>query len=120
MKNTKEDIIISEFMSLVFIDDSNQYYDTEAGLNMGVKLNYSTDWNWLIEVIEKIDRTDTLSSIEEPYWYCVSLNGNYATVKDGKTGEIIIEIKQEDEYTWIDTAYKLALEFVKWYKSNKK
>src|SRR5215217_363126 len=60
---------------------------------------YHSDFNLLMSAVVRIDKTDTLSSIEEPYWYCVSLNGNYAYVKDGKTGDTIIEIKEEGEYS---------------------
>lgn len=84
------------------------------------ELKFSSDWNLLMKVVEKIDQTRTVSSTEGSYLYCVSLNGSYANIMDGKNGEIIIEIRAEDDYTWIGTTYKLAVEFVKWYNNQKK
>lgn len=122
--NTQNNKLIAEFMGLSTITFDESMYVLQWKNNLIQQkddsiFKFDSDWSWLMEVIEKIDKTDTLSSTEEPYWYCVSLMGSYASVTDGKTGKIIIEISEEDDYTWIGIAYKLAVDFVKWYNENK-
>lgn len=123
----ENNILIAEFLGWkeqkdpsrkFFTQFFNEYGERKGGTAKEPLLFHSS-WDWLMEVIEKIDKTDTLSSTEEPYWYCVSLMGSYASVTDGKTGKIIIEISEENDYSWIGVAYKLAVDFVKWYKKNK-
>ena len=46
--------LIAEFDEVVFHDDENQYY-SKYGLHIGSTLEYHTDWNWLIPVVDKIE-----------------------------------------------------------------
>jgi len=49
----EENKLIAEFMSVVFHDDENQYYN-EIGLYIGLELKYHTSWDWLMPVVNKI------------------------------------------------------------------
>lgn len=97
----------------------NDWFDNRGVLNgqRNEKLLFDSDWNWLMKVIEKIDNLRTISSDKESYFYCVSLDGDCAKILDGKTGEVIVEIISGG--SWIETTYKLVVEFVKWYNKNK-
>jgi hypothetical protein len=83
-------------------------------------LHFDSNWNLLMQVVEKIDNLRTLSSVEESYFYCVELYGSGARIFDGKTGgdEVIVEIISGG--SWIETTYKLVFEFIEWYNKHKK
>lgn len=123
----KDNILIARFMGAYPHDsrDLKGMWFNDKGFPhgfiniMGSGIKYSTNWNWLMEVVEKIDNLRTLSSTEETYLYCVELYGDGAKIMDGKTGGdgVIVEIISGGN--WIETTYKLCVEFVKWYNENK-
>jgi len=87
------------------------------------ELSFEVSADWIIPVIEKIDHTVTVSSDEkEPYYYSVSLQGDYADVIDGKTGDAVVKVRLRDDIKpgyWIRCAYKLAWVFLNWYNHQK-
>ena len=49
----ENDVLIAEFMGVVFHDDENQYYNAD-GLHIGNTLQYHTSWDWLMPVMAKL------------------------------------------------------------------
>jgi len=70
-------------------------------------LAYHSDWNWLMEVVEKIENLGSKSAIVNhlgKHIFTVSLNDN---------------IISEDGNTKIEAVYNACVEFIKWYNENK-
>lgn len=90
-----------------------------SDLNKGCSpRHYQNDWELLMEVVARIDNLPTITSSEEqPYYYCVKLEGAMASVLDSKEGDIVVDIKTD--YTdWKANTYELAVEFIKWHNKN--
>ena len=97
--------LIAEFMEHkptfeVYIDD------VLTTLERPVK-NYNSDWNWLMEVVEKI----------ESLGYYVNITGTYVSIGaiESKTNPIFIE---KDSNIKIEAVYNACVEFIKWYNSH--
>ena len=89
---TENNKIIAEFMGATLIKD----------------LKYHLDWNWLMEVVEKIESLGYKVDISK--WgnsqYCgIYLNGK--------------KISGNETNTKIEAVYNASLEFIKWYNENK-
>ena len=68
---------------------------------------YHSDWNWLMEVVEKI----------ESLGYYVNITGTYVSIGaiESKTNPIFIE---KDSNIKIEAVYNACVEFIKWYNSH--
>ena len=81
------------------------YKKDEAPLTM---LSFDTDWNWLVEVVEKIENYNdsaTLFIIEDERCHVNTQNG--------------FEIDSVG-HTKIEAVYNACVEFVKWYNNQNK
>lgn len=64
---------------------------------------YSTDWNWLMPVVEKIETK-----------YLVDIFGKAVSIHD-KNGEMLVDSNAKNSSTKIDAVYKSCVEFIKWH-----
>lgn len=71
------------------------------GVYLEYELLFDTDWNWLMQVVEKIESLDV--------YYNKYIDYNSSMFTSGK-----IELS-----TKIDAVYNACVEFVKWYNLNK-
>jgi hypothetical protein len=102
---SKENKIIAEFMGVEI--SSSEDKPTLFWINGWVEsdgLRYHTDWNWLMEVVQKIEDLDFIFSIHHEVvnifnGECSNLIFNETFVGDTKLG----------------TTYLAAVEFIKWY-----
>lgn len=116
---TMNNILIAEFMGVRYAND-NVYIDTlkemiadgiyfEQGY-MASELKYDTDWNWLMEVVDKI----------ESLGYAHSIYGNCTTfLKKGAFNELL----WNDEFignTKLKSVYISVIEFIKFYNGQNK
>ena len=109
MKTNNE--LLAEFMGLVESTIPNRYWTEKSleGFGMGKlkELNYDTDWNWLMQVVEKIEGLS----------YCVEIKSDTTIIYEygSKTSNI-----NNDEGTKIENTYYACVEFVKLYNEQKK
>ena len=95
-------------------DGSTRWFDLDEIKNIDFKdvKNYHSDWNWLMEVVEKIEETEIENNIlmlesignEAKFIYddgCRFLNSNIGETK-------------------IEAVYNACLEFIKWYNEQNK
>jgi hypothetical protein len=101
--NTENNTLIAEFMGGIVVNESEIYFDvalfryTLYTKNIPFdELLYDTDWNWLMEVVEKIKTI--VSLMEIPY-----------------TNELISALITVNK----KAVYNACLEFIKWYNENK-
>jgi hypothetical protein len=118
----EENKLIAEFMGLLHVDD-DKYMDNlremksngiffEQGY-MTSELMYDTDWNWLMDVVDKIE------SIEDGQ-YDVNILKNGTQIINYIAGGILIfdnvgEISYSEK---IEHVYQAVIKFIKWYEQN--
>jgi hypothetical protein len=120
MKTNNE--LLAEFMGLVESTIPNRYWTEKSleGFGMGKlkELNYDTDWNRLMLVVDKIESV----KIDKLY-FNIQINKDkvslfYTHISDPtKQIEMFFEWGQENK---IANTYKIVVEFVKWYNEQKK
>ena len=97
--------------------DAPYYYTTEDTREKVIKniskySKYSKDWNWLMQVVEKIEN---LSKEGETYMFSITKFSARVTYK----GSRIVDLPIDN--TKIEAVYNACVEFIKWYnKQNKK
>ena len=104
--------LLAEFLGAKISPEGDyNMYDFISGLGEGAfaihhfkneDMLFDTDWNWLMEVVGKIENLN----------YSFEIIGNYCKI--GNNTNI-----QCSQPTKIEAVYKACVEFVKWYKENK-
>jgi len=98
METKTDNELIAEFMQLPPLTEE------EIGMNWNhSKCPYDTSWDWLMPVVEKIDKCYSLLPD--------SLEGEYIIRYD------VLERAITNEWNIID-AYKAVVEFIKWYNQH--
>ena len=134
-----ENKIIAEFMGLrstnkCIRDENGKYYDYFANLKFSCikeqeiqiesengwglveqdflfieDLKFHSDWNWLMEVVEKI----------ESLGFVFQIHHNVVNIFNGETKENGIYNETFQGKTKIKTIYNACVEFIKWYNEQK-
>ena len=125
-----ENRLIAEFMGYEFIDGDfriphsdktrnsdfsewcSTYGDIDGMFSVGYllapsNLMFHTDWNWLMEVVEKIE------NIED-----CGIDIFFGSVEIYKDGRTIIKVSTKHK-TKIESVYNACLDFIKWYNEQK-
>lgn len=111
MKNeviTENNILIAEFMNYEkqtwSYNDAVAYYTPfKENSLFSDKLKFHTDWNWLMQVVEKIFNTCEITPDELDYEW----------------GILFKQIHNSFYYPKIEAVYNACIEFIKWYNENK-
>ena len=108
---TENNKIIAEFMGFIPITENNLLADNfnvkeEEKLMVIEFTKYHSDWNWLMQVVEKIETHGFTFDIKKN-WSCIT-----------RKGEKII-IRWEEDNNKIEAVYNACVEFIKWYNENK-
>jgi len=103
-KYIKTNCTIAEFMGFVFYDDKGKYYHIEDGyyLCKPKKLKYHESWDWLMPVVEKIERLR----------------------KDAAPHDVDFDMLKEDindalSEGRLDYTYQNIVNFIKWFNEKK-
>ena len=115
-----DNILIAKFMGekLPYINNQGRFeYMVEgAGLISStnaedlyrfLRYNYNTDWNRLMEVVEKIECCDFIFSIHH----------EVANIFNGECNELTYN-ETTQARTKIEAVYNACVEFIKWYNEN--
>lgn len=116
---TENNKIIAEFMGRVIPEDKLEFYDENPTTHY-----YNSNWNWLMEVVEKIEQT----TIKETYGQFNEKESNaiVSVVIENKFCQILSngiylnEIISENEETKIEAVYNACVEFIKYYNEQNK
>lgn len=106
--------LIAEFMKIIFHDDKGEYYDWE-GLYMDESLRFHTSWDWLMQVVEKIESLETSDS---QGFYSVEIDAD--GVKIYCTSPIDDYIAEVRNSTKLEATYQAVLQFIEWYNAQNK
>jgi len=110
---TENNKLIAEFMEYPG-DGEGLYFDIESDIILiqANKLPYSTDWNWLMEVVEKIESLTDINS-NGCFMELESIGFNAKFIFDDGT-RILKDSKGE---TKIEAVYNACVEFIKWHNN---
>ncbi|MBC7845527.1 MAG: hypothetical protein H7Y10_03445 [Flavobacterium sp.] len=110
--NTENNKIIGDFMQWktpsIIVDGSTTFPN---GWEYNDKLKYHSDWNWLMEVVEKIESFNYDFKILGGYWVVVC-----DCDPNRNESEEILESFGE---TKINTVYNACVEFINWHNKQK-
>lgn len=128
MNTTENNKLIAEFME--FQQTNIGWYDAEEVLlrtekdNTFDDLKFHTDWNWLMEVVEKIE------GLKTPITNNPNLLGKFVDyefhiqdkhIKIYAHGEVtkeVVDFNSSESETKIKAVYNACVEFIKWYNEN--
>ena len=104
--NIENNKIIAEFINYTIKE--NELFDNKDLYIQHITdtLKFDTDWNWLMEVVEKI----------ESKGFNFEIKRNWARIS--RKGENIV-LRWEEDRNKIDAVYNACVEFIKWYNQNK-
>lgn len=113
MTTTEDDRIIAEFMGFNFnrfendgiIEPQEEVFFTDYKTFTLDELRFSKDWNWLMEVVDRINKTGRFEVVIQ-YGFC------YIT---DEMDELTLSFPASNT---IKATYQAVVEFIKWY--NKK
>ena len=107
--------IIAEFLGYIDNGCSEEGFLIDPKTNYDIcidSLQFHSDWNWLMEVVEKIEsiKIETYKVKVDIYFNCCQINPTH--------WEQLISIYGNKE-TKIEAVYNACIEFIKWYNENK-
>ena len=108
------DKLIVEFLGYIDNGCSEEGFLIDPKTNYDVcidSLQFHKDWNWLMEVVEKIEsiKIETYKVRVDIYFNCCQINPTH--------WEQLISIYGNKE-TKIEAVYNACIEFIKWYNEN--
>lgn len=120
----EKNILIAEFMGwklghpeLLELRWSNEWFEGRDKKTTKGYLHFHTDWNWLMQVVEKIESITADGFDNSDNFFNVTIGcGLYCTIQDAY-GEIL-EIDNCKE-TKIKTVYSACVEFIQWFNNKK-
>jgi hypothetical protein len=74
---------------------------------------YHSDWNWLMEVVDKIESLDS-----EIPTLSIQITNNHISIAVNAT-PLYTDIRQFSKISKIQTVYNACVEFIKWYNGQK-
>lgn len=114
MNTTENNKSIAEFLGWTLDDEElNTFRKRVNGIYRYANFKFQTDWNDLMEVVEKIETIE-----EQRFLFQISTRqGFYAEVRE----RFSYETKIEDAWgeTRIEAVYDACVEFIKWYNEQK-
>ena len=121
MKTIENNKIIAEFLSVKIhpcetIENFKFLPIEERGLYNGYfidELKYHEDWNWLMEVVEKIESLEIFDRMGRFNINTKNFDENYTSFITDKDEDFI----QCEGDTKIEAVYNAVVEFIKWYNN---
>ena len=118
---TENNKLLAEFLGLTLEQEQERIFIQGLGTKL-IEETFNTDWNWLMEVVEKIESLGYRTLTENE---CFMIT---------KSKLSSFDIRSKDDYSTIfsdnyeinhygsgktDNTYNACVEFVKWYNKNK-
>jgi hypothetical protein len=124
---TENNILLAEFMGAEIEGLNYKFiaYDNIKVCMHPNRLNYHTDWNWLMQVVEKVE------SLEKPITNSPNLVGKFETYEihiqhrhvriyaHGEVTKEVVDLRSSESNNKIEAVYNACVSFVKWYNNQK-
>lgn len=121
---TKNNKIIAEFMGFIPITESDfladNYKVKKKDILMVIECTkYHSDWNWLMEVVEKIE---SINEANDEFYsdYSFIVTNFIQNWTAGFISRENVEIVNVEGLTRKESVYNACLEFIKWYNEQNK
>ena len=110
MNTTENNILLAEFLGKHIKEGKNyhEFFAINSKLYSTDELKFHNDWNWLMQVVEKIESIG--------FWVEI-LGGVHNVCQIGTTNEENSFIYLDDEVK-IEAVYNACIKFVKWYNES--
>jgi hypothetical protein len=125
--------LIADFMGLVKSSIPNEYWTEKSSEGFGIgqltELKYDTDWNWLMAVVDKIEKLGATTRVKSNYNPFIKLNVHQVTIEIEK-GELsegnkaffgydfIYQNHSNSNVIKIEAYYESVVDFIKWYNES--
>jgi hypothetical protein len=129
MNTTENNKLLAEFMGFLESSIPNQYWTEKSSEGFGIgelkELKFNTDWNWLMQVVEKIENLKTpivnnSNLIGKNEDYEVHIQGKHVKIyAHGEVTKEIVDLRSSESNSKIEAVYNACVEFVKWYNQTK-
>ena len=110
MNTTENNKLIAEFMKWDILNDMTYSKATKGKWVELDKLKFHSNWNWLMEVVEKIE------SLHESNNVLIGTNITYVQIHNKVSNEQ--ETFKGVSNIKIQAVYNTCVEFIKWYNEN--
>lgn len=111
MNTTEKNILIAEFLCTTQkTKDLDDCYILNGKAYHIEDLNFHSSWEWLMQVVEKIESIDFVFNIRQGH---VSIVNNSGKTPFYTGGDIVKESKKE-------AIFETCVKFIQWFNENKK
>lgn len=123
----KDNKLIAEFMGVQYKSDEDYIKNLKEMRENGIyfeqgymesELNYHESWDWLMSVVEKIERQER--EYEEGFSYSIQIEFDNAVIWKHSEFQESIRIVEISGSNRFDATYNAVLEFIKWYNETNK
>ena len=116
MTTTEKNRLLAEFMGLYEKYETGSFY-INGGFWVEHEFRYHSDWNWIMQVVEKIEK-----ELEDEFRIVIYEDECYIYRKTGNEKLLLefVPITEKIETSKIEAVYNACVEFVEWYNENKK
>jgi hypothetical protein len=122
-KYTATNRIIAEFMGFIFYDDQGKYYHIEEGYYLCEpdELKYHSDWNWLMSVVDKIEKIKDPNNILELYEVkmrcstCEIVEHPQWRIANRSNEDTLMPEIYHTGLNRFEATYDAILDFIKWF-----
>lgn len=113
MNTTENNKLIAEFIGFKLQNNPNERfyknYFTQANGVWGNRieiLHFDSDWNWLMQVVEKINDYNNVVKIHE----------NHVKIVNNERGDVLVDVVSG---SMLEAVYNACVEFIKWYNNGR-
>jgi hypothetical protein len=122
MNISESNILLAEFLGYKKASDSYWYKEGKPPLTI---LLFDTSWDWLMEVVEKIEGlekpiTDNPNLIGKFEIYEIHIQHRHIKIyAHGEVTKEVVDLRSSDSSTKIEAVYNACVKFVEWYNAQK-
>ena len=127
IKYKTENSLIADFLNWTNLNDESfpEYVNLNGNFYSSKDLLFNSDWNWLMEVVEKIQSVPSYD--KDRFGTIVKIEGRNCHIKSDNYGSKNKEYSKEQYFngnyggdTKIEATYNACVAFIKWYNEQNK
>jgi hypothetical protein len=115
---TENNKLLAEFLGLTLEQEQERIFIQGLGTKL-IEDTFNTDWNWLMEVVEKIESLNENINVEIKSKYNRFSNKrlNQTSFINSENYELVSHSGLNESK--LESVYQAVIQFVKWYKEQK-
>ena len=118
MNTLENNKLLAEFLGLTLEQEQERIFIQGLGTKL-IEDTFNTDWNWLMEVVEKIESLNENINVEIKSKYNRFSNKrlNQTSFINSENYELVSHSGLNESK--LESVYQAVIQFVKWYKEKK-